>query len=643
LENRGNDISFNRNDTVIDIEKPETLPFLSESGRINIQYKLEEGEQTFSVLAFFIHLVLPHLGSLTSTTIKILSCTNRSFNYYIYRVRKLHLQYQEMIKCKDKKLLFRSVKYACSFGDFRRLKDLLSHTSDSLLKNPVDGTPATFYALHNGHNQLVRNILKKYPKSMSYQTNDGVTLLHIASLFGATSIMNLLIKSHPELIEKAISSTKETPVFLSIISQNQAPLSLLLQNGADITKTNYSGLNPEAIAKQYMIQLEFRQKCEIRDIKKYLDSLRPRSPKGKSSKSLDDFVVKKKLGEGAFGEVFLAVDKANGKEVALKQMLKSTIREKNKKDKVDNERKILQLAQQYKLKYMVHLHVSFQTEDMLYLAMDFCPGGDLGELLEVIAVLDENEAKCWFAEMICAVHYLHQLNCIHRDLKPENFFIDARGHIKLGDFGLSAAAKQSDYLSLNHDRLRDQNRLTVENFSNRFGQNTYQSLVGGTASRRRIAATPFAVTPRKYCQAYSVVGSPEFMSPEILALRESGKEMDEIRKSSEGYSFEVDWWSLGCVFYTCILGGPPFSGESPDEVFQSIINYEQMLPEVLGQYAENMSKECYSLLSGFLTDAGKRLGRDLPKLKAHKFFEGLNWDQLDQMPSGYVPTGSTDQ
>jgi len=96
---------------------------------------------------------------------------------------------------------------------------------------------------------------------------------------------------------------------------------------------------------------------------------------------------------------------------------------------------------------------------------------------------------------------------------------------------------------------------------------------------------------------------------------------------------------LGCVFYTCILGAPPFSGETPEEVFKSIINWEQLLPQVLGQYADQLSKECYSLLSGFLTDPSKRLGKDLTKLKAHKFFEGLNWDQLDQIKSEYVPIG----
>jgi serine/threonine protein kinase len=292
-----------------------------------------------------------------------------------------------------------------------------------------------------------------------------------------------------------------------------------------------------------------------------------------------------------------------------------------------------------KIKFMVHLYASFQTEEILYIAMDFCAGGDLREMLEVIGVLEDKEAQLWFAEMICAVNALHDLNYIHRDLKPENFFIDGRGHIKLGDFGLSAADKQQlAAKKFNTQTLTHRERLTIDNFNKRF-QSTYQSLVGNSTIMRRpvIVGNPMEIPTRKQLQAYSIVGSPEFMSPEVIKLREKGIDLAELRKLTEGYSYEVDWWSLGCVFYTCILGGPPFSGEDIEDIFKAIVSYEKLLPDILGQYSDQLSEGCYSLLAGFLTEPSKRLGKDINKLKAHPFFEGLDWDHLDQIKSEYIP------
>jgi len=70
-------------------------------------------------------------------------------------------------------------------------------------------------------------------------------------------------------------------------------------------------------------------------------------------------------------------------------------------------------------------------------------------------------------------------------------------------------------------------------------------------------------------KAFSVVGSPDYMSPEVLKGR---------LKQGPGYSNEVDWWSLGCVFFESILGAPPFSGESIEEVFANIENWSQIVP-----------------------------------------------------------------
>jgi len=138
--------------------------------------------------------------------------------------------------------------------------------------------------------------------------------------------------------------------------------------------------------------------------------------------------------------------------------------------------------------------------------------------------------------------------------------------------------------------------------------------------------------------AKSVVGSPDYMSPEVTALLE--KELLEGEQAPGGYGEEVDWWSLGCVFFEMVLGAPPFQGESTDEIFDKIINYKRILPGTLEQYREHMSPEFFSLISGFLCEPSKRLGRDIEQIKNHPFFTRakIDWNNLVNMEPPFVPT-----
>ena len=69
--------------------------------------------------------------------------------------------------------------------------------------------------------------------------------------------------------------------------------------------------------------------------------------------------------------------------------------------------------------------------------MEFCPGSDLGHQIKIKEKLPEDEARLYIAEVIVAIEYLHSHKIIFRDLKPENIVLDASGHVKLIDFGLS--------------------------------------------------------------------------------------------------------------------------------------------------------------------------------------------------------------
>jgi serum/glucocorticoid-regulated kinase 2 len=86
---------------------------------------------------------------------------------------------------------------------------------------------------------------------------------------------------------------------------------------------------------------------------------------------------------------------------------------------------------------LVGLNFAFQTAEKLYFVLDYCAGGELFFHLGHVQRFPEARARFYAAEITLAIEYVHNLDIIYRDLKPENVLLDANGHIRLTDFGLS--------------------------------------------------------------------------------------------------------------------------------------------------------------------------------------------------------------
>ncbi|KAL9553344.1 hypothetical protein MBANPS3_003343 [Mucor bainieri] len=149
---------------------------------------------------------------------------------------------------------------------------------------------------------------------------------------------------------------------------------------------------------------------------------------------LDDFVLKRTVGTGSFGRVHLAQSKVNGKHYAIKALDKYDVVRLKQVEHINNEPTILR---EISHPFLVTLWDAFQDDSHLFMVMDYVPGGELFSILRKQKKFSEQTAKFYAAEVLLALAYLHENGIVYRDLKPENILIDARGHVKLTDFGFA--------------------------------------------------------------------------------------------------------------------------------------------------------------------------------------------------------------
>lgn len=150
--------------------------------------------------------------------------------------------------------------------------------------------------------------------------------------------------------------------------------------------------------------------------------------------SINDFEIVSVLGRGFYGKVMLCKDKATEEYYAIKTIHKNRLVKANKVHTIFMERNVLMKARH---PFIVNFCFAFQNDQKVYLGLEYEPGGELFHHLQTTGPLPIEEVRLYIAELSLALNFLHNKKIIYRDLKPENILLDANGHVKLTDFGLS--------------------------------------------------------------------------------------------------------------------------------------------------------------------------------------------------------------
>ena len=330
---------------------------------------------------------------------------------------------------------------------------------------------------------------------------------------------------------------------------------------------------------------------------KLIDLSDDNSNKIENQKRISKFKLILPIAKGGYGVVGLYKNVKTNDLYAIKTVDIKSMKEKHLSNTLNNERNILK---QIDSQYLVNSYFIFKDKKNYYFVMEYLPGGDVYTLLSKNK-LPKKTIQLIVAETILAVNYLHSIRIIHHDIKPENILITPKGHFKLSDFGLSKTVEDE----------WDSDSQVAGNLKNFVEFNKIGINLGDDREENKEA-----------------MGTLNYMAPELFT-----------DKYPQGGG--VDYWAIGILIFDLYSFSLPFEVSSQqvlrDNIIGLKIDWSKLINDDIIKAYGNINP-AVDLIKHFLKENPKdRWGdKNLEEIKNHKFFEGFNWDDVDNIRNSTI-------
>ncbi|XP_041476689.1 serine/threonine-protein kinase 32B-like isoform X2 [Lytechinus variegatus] len=229
-----------------------------------------------------------------------------------------------------------------------------------------------------------------------------------------------------------------------------------------------------------------------------------------------------------------------------------------RKDAVRNVLREQEILQALEHPFLVNLWFTFQDEEDMFMVVDLLLGGDLRYHILQGVKFDAERVKLYICEIALALDYLRTQLIIHRDIKPDNILLDEDGHVHITDFNIATIVKANVY---------------------------------GT----------------------SMSGTKPYMAPEIFQTATD---------DCKGYSYPVDWWSLGVCAYEMLRTKRPYDIHANS----SVSDIQHLFSTTTVHYPSTWHPSLADLIRQLLSiDPIERIS-DLQSLSKHSFMADVDWD-----------------